>query len=450
MEERNKRSSSVIKRKSSEENNDNHKSNSGGFGSRERFKGNSDAKRPRKRIIKGKDEESQPITKKKLSIKKKSSDGYVPKKRIGLAEGKEEKRFEKKKPEGDDRRKFEGKEENGKKRLVKKSSEGSEYGRKKTEGRGGRSSDKPVFKKRFNKAGENDERGSGTRKYSSGSDKSFDRKPNRFEESGKESRGSIAKSPYSKKKQLEFKQANPDLNESIRLNKYIANAGICSRREADEYIKAGVVRINDVIITELGTKVMPGDTVKFNDSLLKSERKVYLLLNKPKDYITTTEDPHAKNTVMELIEGACRERIYPVGRLDRNTTGLLLFTNDGEIAKKLTHPKYGKKKIYHVYLDKNFNPSDMEKLLEGFETQEGFIQADEVSFVDESDRKQVGVELHTGQNHAIKHLFETLGYRVEKLDRVYFAGLTKKNLPRGEWRFLTDKEIGMLRMGAYS
>lgn len=328
------------------------------------------------------------------------------------------------------------------------------FGRKKQAGRGGRNSD------RFDDKSKS-ERSTGPKKYFAEKDKHHDRfeehRPEKthrrdaFDEHSPSADTHYEKrSPYSKKKQLEHKIENPDSTKPIRLNKFIANAGICSRREADEYIKAGVVRINDVITTELGSKVNPGDAVKFNDSLLKSERKVYLLLNKPKDYITTTDDPHAKNTVMDLIQGACKERIYPVGRLDRNTTGLLLFTNDGEMAKKLTHPKYLKKKIYHVVLNKELATPDMVKILGGIETEEGIITADDVSYVEQTDKTQVGIELHTGQNHAVKHIFESLGYHVEKLDRVYFAGLTKKNLPRGEWRFLSQKEIEMLRMGAYA
>lgn len=327
-------------------------------------------------------------------------------------------------------------------------------GRKKTIGRGGRSHDR-----HDNKA--KSERPPSSKKHFADREKYHDRfeehshekhyKKDVFDEHSPSADTRYEKkSPYSRKKQLEHHLANPDNTKPVRLNKYIANAGICSRREADEYIKAGLVRINDVIITELGTRVNPGDTVKFNDAVLRSERKVYLLLNKPRDYITTTDDPHAKNTVMDLIEGACRERIYPVGRLDRNTTGLLLFTNDGEMAKRLTHPKYMKKKIYHVVLNKELVLGDIEKILAGVDTKdEGIIMADDISYVDQADKTQVGIELHTGQNHAVKHIFETLGYKVEKLDRVYFAGLTKKNLPRGEWRFLTRKEIEMLQMGAY-
>jgi len=236
---------------------------------------------------------------------------------------------------------------------------------------------------------------------------------------------------------------------TVRLNRYIANTGLCSRREADEYIAAGVITINGKVVTELGTKVSPLDEVKFNGERLQSEKKVYILLNKPKDYVTTMDDPHAKRTVMELVQNACKERIYPVGRLDRNTTGLLLLTNDGDLTKKLTHPKFKKKKIYHVFLDKQLTKSDMDKMVAGFELEDGFINADKISYVDEVDKKQIGIEIHSGQNRVVRRMFEHLNYRVIKLDRVYFAGLTKKSLTRGKWRFLTEKEIVMLKMNSF-
>lgn len=234
---------------------------------------------------------------------------------------------------------------------------------------------------------------------------------------------------------------------SIRLNKYIANAGICSRREADQLITSGVVSVNGKPITEMGYKVKPGDIVRYNNETLQSERKMYVLLNKPKDYITTLDDPEGRKTVFELIRGVGKERIYPVGRLDRATTGVLLFTNDGDLAKRLTHPKYEVQKIYHVELDKNVKPSDIERILTGVELEDGFIKADDVAYVgDGQDKKQVGVELHSGRNRIVRRLFEHLGYNVRKLDRVTFAGLTKKDLPRGRWRHLTEKEVGMLYM----
>ncbi len=236
---------------------------------------------------------------------------------------------------------------------------------------------------------------------------------------------------------------------SIRLNKFIASSGICSRREADQLITAGVITVNGKSIIELGTKIQPGDDVRYNGKRMKTERKVYLLLNKPKDYVTTTDDPKERKTVMMLIEKACSERIYPVGRLDRQTTGVLLFTNDGELAKKLTHPGYNKKKIYHVHLDKAVTDADLRTLAGGITLEDGFIQPDGISYASEDSKKEVGLEIHSGRNRIVRRMFEHLGYRVSKLDRVYFGGLTKKNLPRGKWRFLSDKEISSLKMNAY-
>lgn len=238
-------------------------------------------------------------------------------------------------------------------------------------------------------------------------------------------------------------------NELIRLNKYLASTGLCSRREADELIAAGLISVNGKLVTELGVKIKPDDIVKYNGETVKEEKKVYILLNKPKDYVTTVEDPHAKKTVLDLVKGACKERIYPVGRLDRNTTGVLLLTNDGELTKRLTHPRFEKLKIYHVQLNKNAKPADLEKIATGITLEDGFIKADAVSFADPVDKTQVGIELHSGKNHIVRRIFEHLGYQVEKLDRVYFAGLTKKNLSRGQWRFLTQKEIAMLKMNAF-
>lgn len=237
-------------------------------------------------------------------------------------------------------------------------------------------------------------------------------------------------------------------DEGVRLNKYIANSGICSRREADDYIVAGLVSVNGVTVTELGTRVFPNDVVRFNDERIKGEAKVYIVMNKPKDFVTTVSDPHAERTVMQLVEGKCAERVYPVGRLDKATTGVLLLTNDGELADKLTHPSFEKKKIYHVFLDKNFKRTDMDALLEGIKLEDGFIQADALSYIDE-DKAQVGVEIHSGRNRIVRRMFEHFGYKVKKLDRVYFAGLTKKNLRRGQWRFLTDLEVSMLKMGSF-
>lgn len=238
-------------------------------------------------------------------------------------------------------------------------------------------------------------------------------------------------------------------DDSIRLNKFIASSGICSRREADELITAGVITVNGESVTKLGSKIKPGDDVRYNGKRMKTERKVYVLLNKPKDYVTTTDDPKERKTVMMLIDGACPERIYPVGRLDRQTTGVLLFTNDGDLAKKLTHPGYNKKKIYQVNLDKGITSADMKQLAEGVELEDGFIQADGISYVSGDSKKEVGLEIHSGRNRIVRRMFEHLGYRVSRLDRVYFAGLTKKNLPRGKWRFLSEKEISRLKMNAY-
>jgi 23S rRNA pseudouridine2605 synthase len=233
---------------------------------------------------------------------------------------------------------------------------------------------------------------------------------------------------------------------SIRLNKYIANAGICSRREADKLITSGAVSVNGVFITELGTKVQPSDTIQFGGQTLRSEKFRYILLNKPKDFISTLEDPEDRKTVMNLIRDACKERVYPVGRLDRNTTGLLLFTNDGEMAKKLTHPRYNVKKIYHIELDKKLAKADMEKILEGFELDDGFIKVDQIEYVgDGADKKVIGVEIHSGRNRIVRRIFEHLEYKVKKLDRTVFASLTKLNLPRGKWRFLSEEEVNILR-----
>lgn len=254
---------------------------------------------------------------------------------------------------------------------------------------------------------------------------------------------------YSMKKQIEYKDVLTDPDEPIRLNKFLANAGICSRREADEFITAGVVSVNGVVVTELGTKVKRTDEIKFHDQPVNIERKVYVLLNKPKDCVTTSDDPQERKTVMDFVKGACKERIYPVGRLDRNTTGVLLLTNDGDLASKLTHPKYLKKKIYHVYCDKNVTKADLDQIVSGITLDDGEIHADAVSYASETDKSQVGIEIHSGKNRIVRRIFEALGYRVIKLDRVYFAGLTKKGLRRGDWRYLTDQEVNMLRMGSF-
>ncbi len=254
---------------------------------------------------------------------------------------------------------------------------------------------------------------------------------------------------YSHKKRMEYKEENIDPNAPIRLNRYLANAGVCSRRDADKYIEAGVVQVNGQVVTELGTKVLRSDEVKFHDQVVKIEKKVYVLLNKPKGYVTTSEDPQNRKTVMDLVRDACPERIYPVGRLDQNTTGVLLLTNDGDMASKLTHPKFLKKKIYHVYTDKNVTAAGMRQIADGITLEDGEIHADGIEYASPTDKKQVGIEIHSGKNRIVRRIFESLGYHVIKLDRVYFAGLTKKGLRRGDWRFLTEKEVQMLRMGAY-
>ena len=251
------------------------------------------------------------------------------------------------------------------------------------------------------------------------------------------------------KKRIDYKEINIDPDAPLRLNKFLANAGVCSRREADDFITAGVVSVNGVVVTELGTKVKRSDEVLFHDQVVKMEKKVYVLLNKPKDCVTTSDDPQQRKTVMDLVKDACPERIYPVGRLDRNTTGVLLLTNDGELASKLTHPKFLKKKIYHVFLDKKVTAHDMQQIAEGVQLEDGEVHADAIEYADDNDKTQVGIEIHSGKNRIVRRIFESLGYRVVKLDRVQFAGLTKKGVRRGDWRYLTEKEVDILRMGAF-
>ena len=239
------------------------------------------------------------------------------------------------------------------------------------------------------------------------------------------------------------------IKEVVRLNKFIANSGVCSRREADNFILAGVVTVNGEVVTELGTKVnIATDDIRFNGERLKGESKVYIVMNKPKGYVTTASDPHADKTVMDLLKG-CPTRVFPVGRLDKNTTGVLMFTNDGEIAEKLTHPSYDKKKIYQVSLDSKLRGEDYDKILSGIELSDGVIAADALEYIEEDDHRKLGIEIHSGKNRIVRRIFESLGYEVKALDRVYFAGLTKKGLKRGEWRFLTEGETNLLRMGAY-
>ena len=235
----------------------------------------------------------------------------------------------------------------------------------------------------------------------------------------------------------------------IRLNRFIANSGVCSRRDADEHIQNGLITVNGRQVTDLGTKVTYDDDVRYKNKKLSAEKKVYILMNKPKDFVTTVEDPHAEHTVLDLIGDGCPERVYPVGRLDKATTGVLLLTNDGDLAGKLTHPKFKRKKIYHVFLDSPVTKNHLFQLTEGIEIDGVTVIADAVSYADADDKSQIGIELHSGQNRVIRRMFETLGYKVKKLDRVYFAGLTKKNVQRGKWRFLTDKEVSMLKRGAF-
>ncbi len=250
-------------------------------------------------------------------------------------------------------------------------------------------------------------------------------------------------------KRIEYEMPIPDPNEQIRLNKFMANAGICSRREADEFIQQGLVKVNGEVVTELGTKISHNDVVEYDEKVVTLESKCYILLNKPKDCVTTSDDPNGRTTVMDLVKGACDERIYPVGRLDRNTTGVLLLTNDGDLASKLTHPKYVKKKIYHVWTDKDISEDDMQAIADGIELEDGPIHADAISYATDTDRNQAGIEIHSGRNRIVRRIFESLGYHVTKLDRVYFAGLTKKNLPRGRWRYLTQEEVNFLKMGSF-
>ncbi len=250
-------------------------------------------------------------------------------------------------------------------------------------------------------------------------------------------------------RQIDYIIDEPDPTTEIRLNKFMANAGICSRREADEYITSGKVKVNGEVVSELGVKIKPTDVVEFDEKVVTPERKCYVLLNKPKDCVTTSDDPNGRLTVLDLVKNACKERIYPVGRLDRNTTGVLLLTNDGDLASKLTHPKFVKKKIYHVWTDKDITEEDMQRIADGIELEDGEIHADAISYASETDRNQAGIEIHSGRNRIVRRIFEHLGYRVTKLDRVYFAGLTKKNLPRGKWRYLTQEEVNFLRMGSF-
>ncbi len=254
---------------------------------------------------------------------------------------------------------------------------------------------------------------------------------------------------YNKRKRFEYQEKHTDPNKPMRLNKYLANAGICSRREADDFIQAGVITVNGEVVTTLGAKVFPTDRVMFHDQAIRRESKVYILLNKPKNCVTTTDDPQERKTVLDIVKNACAERIYPVGRLDRNTTGVLLLTNDGDLAAKLTHPRYGKKKIYAVTIDKDLTPDDFATIMQGIVLDDELIVPDALEFTKEGSQRHIGLEIHSGQNRVVRRIFEKVGYKVLHLDRVSFAGLTKKNVARGKYRFLTPKEVSMLQMGAF-
>ena len=264
-------------------------------------------------------------------------------------------------------------------------------------------------------------------------------------EISEEAKSFLREKHYSKKKILAHSLKSMNSQSELRLNRFISMGGVCSRRDADVLISEGRVQVNGEVIEEVGFKVVMSDRVEVDGKMIIPEKKVYILLNKPKDFVTTVEDPLNRKTVMSLIEGACKERVYPVGRLDRNTTGVLLFTNDGDFAKKLTHPSYDRKKIYHVFLNKAINDSDIDTIREGFKLEDGFIKADEIN-ITSTDKMEVGIEIHSGRNRIVRRIFEHLGYEVEKLDRVYFAGITKKNVPRGKWRHLTAKEVSLLKI----
>jgi 23S rRNA pseudouridine2605 synthase len=318
---------------------------------------------------------------------------------------------------------------------------------------GGRSDRDPSKKGKFTK-GAKDTRGSknerGRKTYgesrghsaTKGTD-TGDEKPKEYSRDNAPHRG---RSAHGGKVKLTPKPGIQKDDSMIRLNRYIAHAGICSRREADTLISSGVISVNGKVVTELGTKVNKTDKIKYDEQTLKNEKLVYYILNKPKDFITTTDDPEKRRTVMQLMKGACKERIYPVGRLDRNTSGVLLFSNDGDLAKKLLHPKHLVKKIYHVSIDKSLKQDDFNKLAEGFQLEDGFIKADELAYTSKENKKEVGLEIHSGKNRIVRRMFESLGYKVLRLDRVLFAGLTKKGMSRGQYRELTEQEVGYLKM----
>lgn len=360
---------------------------------------------------------------------------------------------ENRKPFGDQPKRFNKSDDSlsGNKKRFFKNDEGSETEKKSFGNKPSKFKkfEQPFFNPKKREDG-NTERKPFKKKYFNEKSDRFSKTDNKTNDTRK--RGFEEKKDFSGKKFSDFTQKKTSFSAkkknddgTIRLNKYIANAGVCSRREADELIKAGVVKVNGKIVTELGTKIMPGDVVNYGGQKLSNEKPVYILLNKPKDYLCTVDDPFSRKTVLQLIQGACKERVYPVGRLDRNTTGLLLLTNDGDLTKRLTHPKHGAKKIYQVTTDKNVKPGDLERLLNGIELEDGPAKADNVSYVKNS-KNEVGIEIHMGRNRVIRRMFEALNYKVIKLDRVYFAGLTKKDLQRGKWRFLSQQEINYLKM----
>ncbi len=346
------------------------------------------------------------------------------------------------------------------KKPFKRSEDGRSSDRKPAFNRDDRSSDRKPFKRNDegrsfeNRAPRRNEEGrfSDRKTAKSDGDRSFAKKSfNNTEEKPYKKKQAYAGKNFRKDYKDWEKKGFPDekeeeVDDRVRLNRFISNAGICSRRDADKLIVDGEVTVNGEVVTEMGYRVNPTDKIFHNGKRVISEKKVYLLLNKPKGFVTTLDDPHADRTVMDLVRNACPERIYPVGRLDKSTTGVLLFTNDGDMAKRLTHPSHQKKKIYHVFLKESFPEENLEKIFKGIELEDGFVKADAISYVDPTDKSQVGIEIHSGKNHIVRRIFEHFGFRVQKLDRVYFAGLTKKNVPRGRYRFLTEKEINFLKM----
>ena len=297
----------------------------------------------------------------------------------------------------------------------------------------------------------------GPRRFDNHGPRHFDDRPRRYGDRGAASFGDretgienmLSRKPVIDGAQDTGETFTPEAPDQVRLNKFIANSGICSRREADQMILAGVVTVNGEVVSELGTKVNPStDDVRFNGERLKGEEKVYIVMNKPKGVTTSTSDPHNEKVVTDLLKG-CKARVFPVGRLDKNTTGVLMLTNDGEISERLTHPSYDKKKIYQVLLDRPLEAEDRDRILSGITLTDGDIKADELEYIDSEDHRKLGIEIHSGKNRIVRRIFDSLGYEVTALDRVYFAGLTKKGLQKGEWRYLTDSEVNILRMGAY-